>query len=526
MKKSVLILFMISCMNTLHSQQKTFSKVLIDADCNSIGEINSVVESYDSSYVLVGYNGNQGIIIKVDSDGEVVWEKQIGDPSVQYFPYRVLNSITSTYDSCYLISGYACTENCESTDALCIKINKDGDIIWSKSYNYGQASDFYSIQQTQDSGYVMIGSINNYSKILVSKINAAGDLQWANILEAKNHANYASGIKECADGSFIITGYAENGPPFTFHPFVLKLSSEGTIAWANQYTSNTTAYGIINDLEFTSNGFLFHSYYNHNTVAVLATDTAGVLLWSKMYNIFSYNTIGGANPKIHKTSDNAFVFISQNDTYYSSIVKIDSLGEVIWHRELEIDPIDVIETSNKEYFVPGNRLHITLPAQPGQNDCYPDFGLIQMDSMGNEQECLHYGSASSTVATLSSDTLIFSSSSKGVANTISLELYSELNYNAQFGCAIRVSGGSIQNSYLYPTFFYPNPSNGIFNLKLDGYLQAQLVVLNCLGQTVHEAFIDGQSAEIDMQLQPNGIYFFKLIFSQYESAYGKLLIRK
>ena len=129
----------------------------------------------------------------------------------------------------------------------------------------------------------MIGSINYEKKILVSKIDSAGILEWTNILEAGNHTNSAYSLKEYVDGSFIVTGYAENGPPFTFHPYIIKLSPHGKLVWAKQYLSDSNNFCTINDMEFTSDGFLIHSYNSNNTV-ILATDTAGNMLWNKLFN--------------------------------------------------------------------------------------------------------------------------------------------------------------------------------------------------------------------------------------------------
>ncbi len=524
-KLIVLILVAICWVNNLYSQQATFSKVLFDADCNSSSKVYSVIASFDSCYILVGYKENQGIILKVDSKGDAVWEKQIGDPDVIYFPFIQLKGVVGTIDSCFIISGYTCTENCGSTNALCIKISNNGDMLWAKTYNYAQASGFTSIQQTQDSGYVMIGNLKNEEKILVSKINSAGDLVWTNILQAGNHSNSAYSIKEYIDGSFIITGYAENGPPFTFHPFIMKLSPTGALVWAKQYISDNTTFGTINDIELTSDGFLVHSY-NSNYTVILATDSIGNIKWNKLYHIPTNNLIGGSIPKIHKTQDNAFVFINQLDYWLSHVVKIDSLGNIIWDKEMSIDPIDVIETSYKEYFIPGNRLEIALPSQASQSSCLADIGLMQIDSMGIGIDCVNPGNISTSVSTLSTDTLIFSSSTGGTSDTISLTIYSELSYNSEQGCAFHASGGRLENNQVNIINVYPNPSGGIINLTLEDNKQGQLIVFNSLGERIYTATINGQSTEIDLCNRSNGIYFFKLILSNGKYLFGKFIIRK
>ena len=520
------ILFMLSFLLTSNAQQQTFSKILVDNDCNAATKIFSVCATYDSSYVIVGYNMNRGTILKIDSKGDLVWEKQLGDPDINHFPYIVLKGVTGTPDSCFIISGYTCTDECQSTDALCIKINSEGELLWSKTYNYNQASEFTSIRQTSDSGYVMTGSINNEQKILVSKINASGDLVWTSILQSGNHANTALSIKENIDGSLIIAGYTEHLSPISFHPFIMKLSVTGNILWAKQYNSNATFYSTINDIEFTADGMLLHSYNQDQTV-IIETDSLGNLRWNKMYDIPMNYLIGGTIPKIHKTHDDAYVFINQlGEIWLSHITKIDTAGNIIWDKELEIDPIDVIETRNGEFFIPGNRLEIYLPAQMGTEKCLPDIGLLQIDSLGTGQQCVDNGYINASINSITVDTMIFSTATAGTTDTLSLEIYSEITYESKEGCAFEMFGGIVENNRYNEILVFPNPSKGIINIESENSSQGQLTIYNCSGQKVCEAIIDKPTYQIDLQNQPDGIYFLSIIYTNDKPVFGKFEISK
>lgn len=525
-KQPISILILLSFLLTSNAQQNTFSKVLVDTDCNATTKIFSVCTTNDSSYIIVGYNMNQGIILKIDSKGGQVWEKQVGDPEINHFPYIVLKGVTVTPDSCFIISGYTCTEGCGSTNALCFKINNDGDILWSKTYNYDQASEFTSVRQTSDSGYVMTGSINNEQKILVSKINATGDLVWTNILQSGNHTNTANSIKENVDGSFIIAGYTEHGPPFSFHPFITKLSSAGNILWAKQYYSNNSFYGAVNDIEFFSGGMLLHSY-NQDYTVIIETDSLGNIQWSKLYDIYTNYLIGGTIPKIHKTHDNGYVFINQlGEIWLSHITKIDSEGNIIWDKELEIDPIDLIETVQGEFFIPGNRLELYLPAQMGTNKCLPDIGLLKLDSLGTGQQCVSAGYTTATINSITTDTLIFSSTTAGTTDTLSLEIHSEITYESKVGCAFEMFGGIVENTQYNEILVFPNPSKGIITIETENRSQGQLTIYNGSGQRIFEAMVNKPTYQIDLQNQPDGIYFLSIIYSNDKPVFGKFEIRK
>jgi hypothetical protein len=68
-----------------------------------------------------------------------------------------------------------------------------------------------------------------------------------------------------------------------------------------------------------------------------------------------------------------------------------------------------------------------------------------------------------------------------------------------------------KNSSLFTV--YPNPSNGKFTVKFEGFQQAncKLIICNLLGKEIYTSFIKGQqtAADIDLSDFSKGIYFVK-----------------
>lgn len=524
-KPILLIFYIIFWMSTIYSQQNTFSRVLTCNNTNNM--IYAVQASYEDGYIMVGSKQNQGIILKIDPEGNVIWNKEIGDPNTNLYPCIVLNDIIGTVDSCYFIAGSVCHVNGESyqINSLCMKINGMGDILWSKDYNYNNPSEFTNVCQVKDSGYVLIGRINFYEKILVSKINSSGELEWSKILQAGNNSNIAKSIKEYEDSSYVVTGYFENGPPFTFHPYVLRISSDGTISSAKEYLSNAMEQCVINDVEFSSDGLVYH-WSNSAGTGIFKTDAKGNFLWNKMYSTLRTQLLDFTSPKIHRTHDKSYIIVGKLGTDYGSVVKIDSTGNAIWQKELVVDPADVIETKNNEFFIPGNTVVVAYPKNTTRSD-YPGIGLIQIDSLGNGKECVQAISNSSFTFTLDPDTAIFSVYDGGTTeNSISLDVNSENIYSIQEGCAFNSYAGVIDNNYLNTINIYPNPSMGIFNIHIGDHEDAKLIVYNSKGEKIYDSAIYSEDYVCDLSKQPDGIYFFKIIFSSDKYFYKKLTIRK
>lgn len=58
---------------------------------------------------------------------------------------------------------------------------------------------------------------------------------------------------------------------------------------------------------------------------------------------------------------------------------------------------------------------------------------------------------------------------------------------------------------------YPDPSNGIFTVNLGQTLSARLYVFNIMGACVHQQSGTASAMQVDLQSQPDGIYFLQLV---------------
>ena len=63
---------------------------------------------------------------------------------------------------------------------------------------------------------------------------------------------------------------------------------------------------------------------------------------------------------------------------------------------------------------------------------------------------------------------------------------------------------------------YPDPSNGIFSLNIGQPLPVKIKVYNVLGECIHQQSGSTSIHQIDLQSQPNGLYFLQVIVEQDE----------
>ena len=136
--------------NAAYSWEKTFG----GADSSEVAY--SVQQTSDGGYIAVGYAGSGAemdiYLVKIDKDGNSIWEKTFG------FSGRDTGySVQQTSDGGYIIAGYTTSYGAGSSDAYLIKTDSAGNIIWEKTFG-GPAPDVgLSVQQTADGGFIVAG---------------------------------------------------------------------------------------------------------------------------------------------------------------------------------------------------------------------------------------------------------------------------------------------------------------------------------------------------------------------------------
>jgi len=131
-----------------------------------------------------GNNGGQDVwVVKLNNTGDIQWEKNFGGSDTDR-----AESVKQTTDGGYVIAGYSnstdgdVTGNMGDSDFWVIKLNSSGDLIWEKSMG-GTSTDLgRSIQQTSDGGYIVAGRSNSTDGNVSG--NNGGDDFWVVKLES------------------------------------------------------------------------------------------------------------------------------------------------------------------------------------------------------------------------------------------------------------------------------------------------------------------------------------------------------
>ena len=174
------------------SWQKTYG--------GSVAERGSFIQqTIDGGYIVAGYTHSFGAgtgdfwVLKLDSNGNISWQKTYGgsDRDEAY-------SIQQTSDGGYIVGGYTESFGAGGKDAWVLKLDSSGDVSWQKTYGGSNDDEAYSIQQTSDDGYIIGGYTESFGAggedAWVLKLDSNGDIPDCDIIGSSSATVYDTSV--------------------------------------------------------------------------------------------------------------------------------------------------------------------------------------------------------------------------------------------------------------------------------------------------------------------------------------------
>ncbi|MEW5816145.1 MAG: hypothetical protein AB1798_12220, partial [Spirochaetota bacterium] len=187
-----------------------------------------VEQTTDGGYILAG--GVQARtdatadlnvwILKLDDNGNIVWEKTYGGDKDD----RV-HSGQQTSDGGYIFAGGK-----GDADFWVFKLDSTGNLNWEKTYGGTESEMANSIQETDDGGYIVAGSTWSYGEglydVWVLKIDIYGNEAWSKSYGGANH-DQAYSVRQTFDGGYVVVGYTKSFGSGEEDILILKIGANG-----------------------------------------------------------------------------------------------------------------------------------------------------------------------------------------------------------------------------------------------------------------------------------------------------------
>ena len=266
---------------------------------NTAADLTEVIG--DSGYAFIGTardagSGNQDIIlVRIDADGNEIWSKTYGDARKESGV-----GVFSVEDGFILAANVREFENSPDTDIYLFRTDAVGDTIWTKSIgDAGSAEHVHEIIPTSDGKFVVVGAAQNQAKHFIAKFDTDGNESWRRTF-GEGGSNELNDVIEIEDGFLVAVGYSEVGP-FDFNVFLTKMDADGNIIWQKKVGSDESL-DVAEGLAYTQeNGFIITGWNTRglgagfSDLSLISTDADGNVFTNEISGKVFYSPDGCNN---------------------------------------------------------------------------------------------------------------------------------------------------------------------------------------------------------------------------------------
>jgi predicted secreted protein len=190
---------------------------------------HSVRQTSDGGYVIAGSTysygaGNADVwLIRTDSSGNAAWNKTFGGSGNDYG-----YSVRETLDGGYTVAGSTGSYGSGGVDVWLIKTDSSGNAAWNKTFGGSGDDHGYSVRETLDGGYIVAGSTGSYGSggvdVWLIKTDSSGNGAWDKTLGGSN-SDYGWSVQQTPDGGYIIVGYTDSYGAGGYDIWLMKITA-------------------------------------------------------------------------------------------------------------------------------------------------------------------------------------------------------------------------------------------------------------------------------------------------------------
>jgi hypothetical protein len=268
---------------------------------------------------------------------DTIWTKTFGGSGWDEGRY-----VQQTNDRGYIIVGSTFSYGMDAVDVWLIKTDESGDTLWTKTINGGDDDYGNSVQQTTDGGYIITGrtSANIPPDVWLIKTDVSGDTLWTKTFDG-NGADWGNSVYQTLDGGYVITGLTGNIGQGTGDIWLIKTDASGDSIWTKTFGGGNEDEG--NAVQQTADGgYIITGYTNgawwlQREAFLLKTSASGDTLWTKKFrssskelNFWDYGS------SVQQSNDGGYILTGSgrpaedHNELDGWLIKTDASGDTLW----------------------------------------------------------------------------------------------------------------------------------------------------------------------------------------------------
>ncbi|MCB0567160.1 MAG: PKD domain-containing protein, partial [Phaeodactylibacter sp.] len=300
--------------------------------------LETILLASDGFLYAGGSIGNQGLLVKMTTEGDVIWQRQFdftnrddgivdlieddegfiigtgygqGTNVRSAFAFR-FDPGTATMQWANTFSNMADTRNINvnpasgnylipgsstgaTQDAIIVELDRNtGALVWSKRFDIGTSDTFHGIAPVGDviympTRYTVFNGTGNM-RVGITALDNNGNEQWSKIyLTPPGTTARQYGFEMKQDDGALITAYSghPNGTPISgFKSGLMRTDYAGNLEWATEYdVAGISGEPVGYAMAVTPDGYLLYGYgiQGDEDLMIIKTDKAGNGLWARTY---------------------------------------------------------------------------------------------------------------------------------------------------------------------------------------------------------------------------------------------------
>ena len=274
----------------------------------------AVQATSDGDFILAGETHSAGDetssdgrfwLIRTDSDGHLDWERSFPDTA------GAARAVRQTPDGGFILAGSSSTADGEAVRL--VRTDSEGQMQWSRTLDEISGATAHDLAIAPDGGLIIAGtssSDDGASDALVIRTDSEGALLWSRSFGG-SYNDEARSLVLTSDGGFALAGFTWSTGAGQSDFWLIKTSDSGEQQWERTYGGvfRDSAHSLVRTAD---DGFALagwsESFRGGGRFWVVKTDSEGLLQWSssRQASAGSASEAAGARA-IHQTSDDGFV---------------------------------------------------------------------------------------------------------------------------------------------------------------------------------------------------------------------------
>ncbi len=299
----------------------------------------AVKELPDGGFIFAGETQSFGAgsfdvyLVRTNADGDTMWTRTYGGASYD-FGYGVC----LTPDGGFLVAGVTLSYGAGGREGLAIRVDADGNLVWLQAYGGTSHDAFMDIHRTAEDTYVMVGTSYSLGPgtggLWVVMIDDTGQIIWQRSYGGAG-ADTGWRVLQTSDGGFIVGGFTTSFGAGDKDLWLVKLDSEGNYVWDHTYggAGDDRGYGLALAPEgcYLLTGYTSSFGAGGTDMYLVMADPLGMPSWTHTYggagNEVGYAVVTPCTGGILLAGSTTSVAPGDLNTY---VIHTDAFGDPVW----------------------------------------------------------------------------------------------------------------------------------------------------------------------------------------------------